>query len=77
MIQGPFFKLLSTEGPLTDDPYKMRTHDLCDRVEKESLKILLLGLPRSGKTTLARQLEQRLNVLRVSPEVWIEQLFAK
>jgi len=77
MVQGPFFKLLSTQGPINDDPYTMRTNDLCMRVASESLKILLLGLPRSGKTTLAKQLEQKLNVLRISPEVWIEKLFAK
>jgi hypothetical protein len=77
LTQGPFYKLLSTQGPLSDDPYLMRTNDLINSASSDSLKILLLGLPRSGKSTLAKQLEQRLNVFRISPEVWIEKLFAK
>jgi len=35
---------------------------------------LLCGLPGSGKTTLARQME-RERVLRLSPDEWIERLF--
>ena len=34
-------------------------------------------MPRSGKTTLALELQKRLNVVRISPEVWIDKLFKK
>ncbi len=38
---------------------------------------MIVGKPRSGKTTLAKQLEKRLNLTRVSVEVWISNLFKK
>lgn len=39
--------------------------------------MLVLGKPRSGKTTLAKQIEKRLNLTRVSVDVWIQNLFKK
>jgi predicted kinase len=36
--------------------------------------ILLCGLPGSGKTTLARQLEQQVPALRLSPDEWLTAL---
>ena len=36
--------------------------------------ILVCGLPGSGKTSLARQLEQRLNAVRFCPDDWLEAL---
>ena len=38
--------------------------------------ILISGLPGSGKTTLARQLEQVRPALRLSPDEWIAPLLA-
>src|SRR6476469_7145718 len=35
---------------------------------------LLCGLPGSGKTTLAKQLEIQHNALRLSPDEWIVQI---
>ena len=35
---------------------------------------LICGLPGSGKTTLAKQLEQTENALRLCPDEWIEPL---
>ena len=35
---------------------------------------LMCGLPGAGKTTLARELEQRHNALRLTPDEWITQL---
>lgn len=37
----------------------------------------MIGKPRSGKTTLAKQIEKRLNLTRVSADVWIQNLFKK
>ena len=56
MTHGPFYKLMSTEGSRDDDFYTMRTHDLITSAASSNLRILLLGMPRSGKTTLAKQL---------------------
>lgn len=36
---------------------------------------LLCGLPGSGKTTLARLLEQELPALRLTPDEWMKPLF--
>jgi predicted kinase len=38
--------------------------------------ILICGLPGSGKTTLARQLEQSRPALRLSPDEWITEILA-
>ena len=38
---------------------------------------MIIGKPRSGKSTLAKQLEKRHNLLRVSADRWIEKLFSK
>ncbi len=37
--------------------------------------ILICGLPGSGKTTLAKQLEQERPALRLTPDDWITRLF--
>ena len=37
---------------------------------------LICGLPGSGKTTLAKQLEQTRNALRLCPDEWITQILA-
>jgi predicted kinase len=36
--------------------------------------IIVCGLPGSGKTTLARQLESRLGAVRFSPDEWMDAL---
>lgn len=36
--------------------------------------IVVCGLPGSGKTTLARELEARLDAIRLSPDDWMEAL---
>lgn len=36
---------------------------------------VMVGLPGSGKTTLAKQLEQRYHALRLTPDEWMMPLF--
>jgi predicted kinase len=38
---------------------------------------LMVGLPCSGKTTLARQLEQHFSALRLTPDEWHTRLFGQ
>jgi len=77
VIRGPFYKLQSKCGPSEDDFEKCGTFDLIDIANKEVIKLLILAKPRSGKTTLAKQLEQRLNLVRVAADAWITKMFEK
>lgn len=77
LMRGPFYNLISREGSREDDFVNCTTRDLIDSANSELIKVLILGKPRSGKTTLAKALAQRLDLVRVSPEVWLEDLFAR
>lgn len=50
---------------------------MIDIANKEIMRVLILAKPRSGKTTLAKQLQARLNLVRVSADSWIDNLFKK
>ena len=76
-IGGPFYQLLSEIGPQHEDFYRMGRHDLINTAKKERLRVLVLGKPRSGKTTLAKELEKSLNLVRVSTDTWIANLLKK
>lgn len=41
------------------------------------MRVLIIGKPRAGKTTLAKQIEKRLNLVRISTDQWINNLFKK
>lgn len=77
VIRGPFYKLQSKCGPAEDDFEKCGSNDLIDIANKEVVKMMILAKPRSGKTTLAKQLEKRLNLVRVAADAWIDNLFKK
>ena len=48
--------------------------DLIDYAQKPAPRILILGKPRSGKTTLASALCARLDLVHVSVEQWLDKL---
>jgi len=77
LMRGPFYNLISREGSREDDFVKCTTHDLIDSANAELMKILILGKPRSGKTTLAKSLSEKLDLVRVSADLWLEDLFAR
>ena len=77
VIKGPFYKLQSKSGPTEDDFGKCATSDLIDIANKEIMRVLIVSKPRCGKTTLAKQLEKRLNLVRVAADQWIDNLFKK
>jgi chloramphenicol 3-O-phosphotransferase len=74
MMKGPFYQHASLQGISEDDFVKSATQDLIDYATTQAPKVLLLGKPRSGKTTLARILAQRLNLVHVNVENWLEKL---
>lgn len=77
LMQGPFYNLKSREGSREDDFVNCTTQDLIDSANAELYKILLLGKPRSGKTTLAKALAERLDIVRIAPDIWLQDLFAR
>lgn len=50
-----------------------------DRRQRPRLPVLHLttGLPGTGKTTLARQIEHRDNAIRLTPDEWMQPLFGE
>ena len=77
LMRGPFYNLISRVGSREDDFVTCTTQDLISSANSELMKVLILGKPRSGKTTLAKALAEKLDLVRISPEVWLEDLFAR
>ena len=50
---GPFYQYISKEGIQEDDFVNCGTMDLIDYANRETMKILIIGKPRCGKSTLA------------------------
>ena len=69
--------MISKEGSREDDFVNCTTRDLIDSANAELMKIIILGKPRSGRTTLATALAEKLDLLRISPDVWLDDLFAR
>ena len=68
----------ASNSNLTEDDFgKCATSDLIDIANKEIMRVLIVSKPRCGKTTLAKQLEKRLNLVRVAADQWIDNLFKK
>ena len=74
---GPFYQLVSKEGILEDDFVNCGTNDLIEYANKETIKILIIGKPKSGKSTLARNLATNLDLVRISVDTWIDDFFAR
>jgi hypothetical protein len=51
--------------------------DLVNSANKESQRILIIGKPRAGRTTLTNKLCTQLDLVRVAVDVWIEKVLAK
>jgi hypothetical protein len=74
-IYGPFYQLYSKEGILEDNFVNCGYRDLIDYANKEVMKLLIIGKPRSGKSTLARNIAAKLDLVRISVDAWIENFF--
>lgn len=77
LMRGPFYDLISKDGPQEDNFVNCGVRDLIDSANQEGLRILIVGKPRVGKTTLTKRLCETLDLVRINADVWIEQLFAK
>lgn len=77
MMKGPFYNLDSREGLREDNFVTTAEWDLIDAARTQPLKILVIGKPRSGKTTLSKQLAQRLDLVNVEMSIWIAALLEK
>jgi|688.fasta_scaffold139218_2 hypothetical protein len=74
-LQGPFYQLLSNHGSKRDDFNAPK--NLIEQSRQEKMRVLVIGKPRSGKTTLTKELEKSLNLVRVSVDNWLANLFKK
>ena len=77
LMRGPFYNMMSREGSREDDFVNCTTQDLIDSANAELMKVLILGKPRSGKTTMAMSMAEKLDLVRISPDIWLEDLFAR
>jgi len=77
MMRGPFFQLDSREGLKEDDFVHCNEQDLIDAATASALRILVIGKPRAGKTTLARNLAQKLDLVHVNVDLWIAGLLER
>lgn len=75
LMRGPYYNMISKEGSREDDFVNCATHDLIDSANAELMKVILLGKPRCGKTTIAKALAEKLDLVRISPDVWLDDLF--
>jgi len=72
--KGPFFNLMSREGIQMDNFVNCAIFDLIESANKDSQRILLIGKPRIGRTTLTKALCTQLDLVRISVDLWIENL---
>ena len=77
LMRGPFYNMMSRTGSREDDFASCTTHDLIAASNSELLKILILGKPRAGKTTQAMAMAEKLDLVRISPDIWLEDLFKR
>lgn len=69
---GPFYQLVSKEGIYDDDFVNCGTMDLIQYANQQVFKILIIGTPRSGKSTLAKNLAKALDLKLISVEAWVD-----
>lgn len=77
MMKGPFFQMISMSGIKDDDFVTSFTQDLIDYATTPTPKVLLIGKPRCGKSTLAKLLAKKLGLVHVSVENWVNRLMTK
>jgi predicted ATP-grasp superfamily ATP-dependent carboligase len=76
-MRGPFSSLDSRLGLGEDDFYNCAEQDLIEAANAMELRVLVIGKPRSGKTTLAKNLSLKLDLVHVSVDNWLAALQAK
>jgi len=69
--------MISQSGIKDDDFVTSYTQDLIDYATTPTPKVLLIGKPRCGKSTLAKLLAKKLGLVHVSVENWVNKLMVK
>jgi hypothetical protein len=77
MVKGPFYQLDSKEGMREDNFVTCSEQDLIDAANVMAYRIIVLGKPRSGKTTLAKNLSTKLDLVHINVDNWIKNLLTK
>lgn len=74
MVKGPYFQLESRDGIRTDDFIYCADNDIIEAANTQAMRVLIIGKPRSGKTTLAKALALKLDLVHINVDNWIEAL---
>ena len=77
MMRGPFYQLDSRDGLQQDHFETCAEGDLIQAAKTSALKILVIGKPRAGKTSLAKNLATKLDLVHISVEGWLNALINK
>lgn len=77
MIRGPFFQLDSRDGLKFDDFAFCAEYDLIEAASAEAMRILIIGKPRSGKSTMAKNLAKKLDLIHINVDNWIAAVYEK
>jgi len=76
-MKGPFYQLCSRQGCSEDDFVNCAQMDLIKAATTAPPSILILGKPRSGKTSLSKVLCTRLDLVHINVENWIARVLEK
>jgi chloramphenicol 3-O-phosphotransferase len=76
-MKGPFYQLESRVGIPNDDFYRISEQDVLDAANSLPPQILIIGKPRSGKTTIAADLAAKLGIKHINVDNWITALLEK
>jgi predicted GTPase len=77
MMKGPFYQLDSREGLKNDDFAFCADYDLIEAANTQAMRVLVIGKPRSGKSTIARNISKKLDLIHINVDNWIAAVYEK
>ena len=62
---------------IEDNFLQSAEYDFLEAARAKAMRILIIGKPRSGKSTLAKNLAVKLDLVHINVENWIKALLEK